>query len=168
MTSEAGAQGLFVWPSTVTAAGNAMSVLDFMAKVRQFDILIFQLDGRKMETDQALFEEFRSALDVGEYFHGNWDGLDEVVRDLTWVPTSAGFIVLIWHSEHVLRKEAGSRKILLSILESASRYWMEPIEARWANAHEPMLFRTVCISAGDSGSRSAWLAELPFVDIHSA
>lgn len=43
------------------------------------------IDGQVVSSDAALFAALSEAFRFPDYFGGNWDALDEVLRDLEWV-----------------------------------------------------------------------------------
>jgi RNAse (barnase) inhibitor barstar len=58
-----------------------------------------------------------STLKLPDYFGGNWDALEECIRDLTWLPE--GPVVLV-HEDLPLRHDMPSLYLYLSILQDAA------------------------------------------------
>lgn len=68
----------------------------------------------------ALLDALYVALRFPDYFGGNWDALDECIRDLSWLPS--GDVVLI-HRDLPLRDDRASLSTYLSILKDAVEKW---------------------------------------------
>lgn len=69
-------------------------------------------------------KELLDALDVGlgfpDYFGGNWDALDECLRDLSWVEPAQ---VVLAHEDLPMRADPEWLKMYLSILHDAVVHW---------------------------------------------
>lgn len=57
------------------------------------------IDGRSLGNKQALLAALARALDFPGYFGGNWDALEECLRDMSWRDGQIG--VLIDHADAV-------------------------------------------------------------------
>ena len=68
----------------------------------------------------ALLDALSFALCFPDYFGGNWDALDECIRDLSWLPP--GDIVLI-HTDLPLANDLPALSVYLSILQDAIKNW---------------------------------------------
>jgi hypothetical protein len=71
-------------------------------------------------TKEALMDALQSALRFPEYFGGNWDALEECVRDLSWLPE--GDVVLL-NEDLPLSNKGADLVIYLSILCNAIDKW---------------------------------------------
>lgn len=67
-------------------------------------------------SSEALLEELYQRLRFPDYFGGNWNALEECIRDLSWLP--AGPVVLK-HHDLPLAGDVAGQKIYLSILRDA-------------------------------------------------
>lgn len=76
-------------------------------------------------TKQALLDELYKGLRFPEYFGGNWDALEECVRDLSWLPPGP---VVVKHTDLPLAGDIASLKTYLSILIDAVEKWSESRE----------------------------------------
>jgi hypothetical protein len=50
--------------------------------------------GKKLRTEQGLFDELSAALQFPYYFGENWDALSECINDLEWLPAKAYLLVI--------------------------------------------------------------------------
>lgn len=63
-----------------------------------------------------LLEALYIGLRFPEYFGGNWDALEECIRDLAWLPDGN---VILRHADLPLSEDHASLSIYLSVLEGA-------------------------------------------------
>lgn len=68
-----------------------------------------------------LFDQLAVQLRFPDYFGANWDGLEECIRDLSWLPPGP---VVLKHRDLPLANDVTSLKIYLSILSDA-------VEEKW-------------------------------------
>ena len=61
-----------------------------------------RIDGSEIGSKQDLMAALSEALELPDYFGGNWDALDEVLRDLGWLEAKGHVLVVTGASE--LRK----------------------------------------------------------------
>ena len=80
------------------------------------------IKGLHCKTPATLLAEFARALDFPEYFGHNWDGLEECLTDLEWLPAK-GYIVLIIDAAHVLSNDDTEHETFLEILCDAGEAW---------------------------------------------
>jgi hypothetical protein len=73
-----------------------------------------------IRTETALFEALFVALRFPDYFGGNWNALEECIRDLSWLPP--GDVILL-HRDLPVRDDRASLSIYLSILKGAVEKW---------------------------------------------
>jgi hypothetical protein len=57
-------------------------------------IRVVEIDGAPIETKQDLMSALSEALELPDYFGGNWDALDEVLRDLGWLDARGHVLVV--------------------------------------------------------------------------
>jgi hypothetical protein len=55
------------------------------------------LDGGQVRGDADLLDRLAAAFAAPSYFGGNWDALDEILRDLEWLgaPPAGGHVLLV-------------------------------------------------------------------------
>jgi hypothetical protein len=73
-----------------------------------------------INSKSALLEALFVALRFPDYFGGNWDALDECIRDLYWLPSGD---VVLTHSDLPLSNDRPSLSTYLSILKDAVEKW---------------------------------------------
>ena len=71
-------------------------------------------------TKIGLMDALAEALRFPDYFGGNWDALEECIRDLFWLPD--GDVVLV-HEDVPLEDNRRSLATYLSILRDAMEKW---------------------------------------------
>ncbi len=78
------------------------------------------LDGRALDDKEALLEALGWALELPDYYGGNWDALEECLRDMSWQP---GPVVLqIEHANHLPQDLLLT---LVDIFSDAADSWRE-------------------------------------------
>ncbi len=80
------------------------------------------LRGKKCTGREELLEEFARGLDFPDYFGGNWDALEDCLRDLEWLSAEA-FVLIITNAEQVLKNSPGELVTFAGILSSAAAHW---------------------------------------------
>ena len=68
----------------------------------------------------ALLDELSRELRFPDYFGGNWDALEECIRDLSWIQPGP---VVLRHRDIPLVKDLANSKTYLSILADAVDEW---------------------------------------------
>lgn len=86
------------------------------------------LRGQKMKTEQGVFDEVGAALQFPYYFGENWDAMDECITDLEWLPSGAGYVLVIADADQALIADEESLSILSSVLARAIEEWATPVE----------------------------------------
>lgn len=80
------------------------------------------LDGK-----EALLSELARILEFPGYFGGNWDALDECLRDLSWLPQGN---VVLRHQDLPHFEDPRQLGVYLSILHEAVADWSAGSERR--------------------------------------
>lgn len=83
------------------------------------------LRGEHCHTSQDLFHEFAAALQFPSYFGNNWDAFDEMITDLSWLPSSA-YLPVITSAGEVLRHDPFRLPTFLHMLADAARFRQTP------------------------------------------
>jgi len=65
-----------------------------------------------------LFRECARALKFPDYFGGNWDALDECIRDLSWIPQRK---IIIFHEGLPFAVNQEECRVYLSILHDSMK-----------------------------------------------
>ena len=74
-----------------------------------------------MHRQGSFLEEFARGLDFPDYFGGNWDALEDCLRDLEWLSAEA-FVLIITNAEQVLKNSPGELVTFAGILSSAAAH----------------------------------------------
>ncbi len=87
--------------------------------------LVTVLRGRKMVTEQGLYDEFGAALQF-PFFGENWDALNDCLGDLSWLPAPGHVLVIT--SAPLLLTDAVDRAlpVFVRLLERVAGRWAEP------------------------------------------
>jgi RNAse (barnase) inhibitor barstar len=87
---------------------------------RQAGATVGVIDGREARTEPAFFAAVAEALDLPDWFGANWDALDEVLADRSWLPGSP-HVLVVRHAVWLLEDEPQERlKILVDVLGAAA------------------------------------------------
>ena len=62
------------------------------------------MDAEPISTKKQLLDSLAAALSFPDYFGGNWDALDECLRDMEWLPAS-GYLLIVRNAEALWRRE---------------------------------------------------------------
>ena len=73
-----------------------------------------------IKSKAALLDALSIALHFPRYFGGNWDALDECIRDLSWLPDGD---VILWHEDLPLSEDRTSLSTYLLVLNDAVEKW---------------------------------------------
>lgn len=82
------------------------------------------IDGMEMRTKDQLLATMKDALSFPDYFGMNWDALDEVLQDLSWLEDVEKVEITFTNSSQILLDGIGKDKsIFQGIMNSAIEYW---------------------------------------------
>jgi len=73
------------------------------AKLDGSGLLVFDIQGSSIATEEDLFSAVAKELRFPEYFGKNWDALDECLRDMQWLP-SKGYVLFVRDAEQFWRR----------------------------------------------------------------
>ena len=80
-----------------------------------------EIDGAAIAGKEELLDALAAALEFPDYFGGNWDALEEVLRDLGWLPAE-GYVLVVRDGDRALARGAeGGRAAWSSRGSSAPR-----------------------------------------------
>lgn len=99
--------------------------LVFVEDVRRFrdaDALVVRLPAG-LRSRRKLFAALARGLGLPAYFGGNWDALEECLRDFGWLPGVRR--VALVHETLPLRANRSARSVYLDILRSAAEFASE-------------------------------------------
>lgn len=83
-------------------------------------LLVARVSSR-IDRKDLLLETLQRELKLPEYFGGNWDALEECLRDFSWLQNYRG--VLLVHAGLPFHTGHRSREVYLQILQGAVKYW---------------------------------------------
>lgn len=117
------------------------------------DVVVRFLRGKKMRTEQQLFDEVGAALQFPDYFGENWDAMDECITDLTWLPAK-GYVFIVTDADELLSETEEARwDGLVRLLNDAASEWSEPSGEGEAWARDAVPFHVVLQANGDDFGR---------------
>jgi RNAse (barnase) inhibitor barstar len=140
---------LLIIPSGTTATALVRPPTGFVVR---------QIQGKKCTTPTGVFSEFARALDFPDYFGHNWDGLEECLADLEWLPAK-GYVVLVNDAQCVIPDDEEEYETLLEVLNDAGEAWSQGHTADGRRAPFHVLF---AVSEQEKVKRKHWgVKELP-------
>ena len=133
-----------VAPFVHVAEAHASAVTDFVLvkAAREPDAAVRVLRGRKMLTDESLFDEVAAALQFPDYFGENWNALLECVCDLSWLP-AARYLLILRDADVLLAAAPDIFELFARRLSESSAEWAHPGGATRPWAPEQRAFHTV-------------------------
>jgi hypothetical protein len=87
-------------------------------------IRVAAVDGAAIDSKQDLMGALRAALELPDYFGGNWDALEEVLRDLGWLE-AMGHVVVIESGEELWKRDPELTGMLVRSWIEAAATWVE-------------------------------------------
>jgi Barstar (barnase inhibitor) len=87
-------------------------------------IRLVQIEGTKIEDEQGLMTALSEGFEFPDYFGGNWDALDECLRDLAWLKAK-GYAVVIEKAEAFWRADTDLAGKLVSTWTSCAERWLQ-------------------------------------------
>jgi len=88
------------------------------------DIRLIELDGTKIADKNALMAAISEGFEFPDYFGGNWDALDEVLRDMGWLEAK-GYAIVMEKGEAFWRHDADLAGKLVKAWTDAAGTWIE-------------------------------------------
>ncbi|MBM3667088.1 MAG: barstar family protein [Actinobacteria bacterium] len=88
-------------------------------------VRVAALDAAAIGSKQELMAALSEALEFPDYFGGNWDALDECLRDLGSWHEQRGHAVVIEHGEELWRREPELAGMLVRSWIDAGAAWAE-------------------------------------------
>lgn len=104
-------------------------VLVETAKEMGFFVADISLKGAADKAE--LMERLASGLSIPSWFGGNWDGLADVLRDLSWLPASDGYFICLRDSGELRAAEEEEFNTLLDVANEAAFIWSDDGKPFW-------------------------------------
>jgi RNAse (barnase) inhibitor barstar len=76
---------------------------------------------RGVRSKEKLLRILADKLRLPGYFGGNWDALEDSLRDLTWLPAGRGVVIV--HEDLPFGAGGENRAIYLAVLQSVTEHW---------------------------------------------
>ena len=81
-------------------------------------------DGAELGTKEQLLSSMKEGLSLPDYFGMNWDALDEVLQDLSWLEGIKTVEITFTNSNMILSADTDENKaIFREIMDSTVDYW---------------------------------------------
>ena len=74
-----------------------------------------------IRSKQKLFAIFADKLRFPRYFGWNWDALEELLRDLSWLPSNKAVIIV--HEDLPFGTGGENREVYFDVLKEAVAFW---------------------------------------------
>lgn len=84
---------------------------------------VFPVEGH-LDTKEVLLASIAKALIFPDYFGGNWDALDESIKDLSWLPAQR-FVLLVKNGDDLLKLPRKDWDILFGVFSEAVEFWQD-------------------------------------------
>lgn len=84
---------------------------------------VFWLDARGVHDKRTLLDRCAEEFALPSYFGHNWDALQDCLRDLSWVPAVAGYLVVYDHWREPAGADPATHRTLMEIFDAAVRSW---------------------------------------------
>lgn len=89
------------------------------------DCVIRLVRGQRCQTKHSLFQEFAASLQFPYYFGQNWDGFDECLSDLEWLPART-YILVISSADRLLMSANQDLHIFCNVVSDATTELAHP------------------------------------------
>jgi len=83
---------------------------------------VLRVNGSVLDSKQTLMRAMGDAFRLPSYFAGNWDSLDECLRDLEWLPASA-YVFVMGDASTAWRRAAPELGTLVETWLGAASSW---------------------------------------------
>jgi RNAse (barnase) inhibitor barstar len=80
------------------------------------------MDGASIDSQEELLRALAAAFRFPDYFGGNWDAVDECLRDLEWLPASE-YLLVVTSSTHLWQRLPQEAGLLVQAWLFAAESW---------------------------------------------
>jgi RNAse (barnase) inhibitor barstar len=84
---------------------------------------VVALDGAAAGSRTGFFQEISHALRFPAYFGRNWDAVYDCLTDPSWLPTAAGYVLVLDGFDQFATDEPEQWNIALKVLREACAFW---------------------------------------------
>ncbi len=88
------------------------------------EIRLIEMDGTAIKDKQDLMTAISKGFEFPDYFGGNWDALEECLRDLSWLGVK-GYAIVMEKGEAFWRHDADLAGKLVKAWTDAAGPWIE-------------------------------------------
>ena len=99
------------------------------AEQLKFYVADISLDGANDKVE--LMERLAEGLHIPSWFGGNWDGLADVLRDLSWLPANDGVLIVLRNASGLRDAEPEEFNTLLDVANEAAFIWSDVGKPFW-------------------------------------
>ena len=118
------------WIHVAEASPSQLTEWTWMRAGEDDRAVVRELRGRKMRSWPALFDEVAAALQFPHFFQDNLAGLNDCMRDLSWLP-GLRYLLVISDAAELLREVAPEDlSVFLFLLHDVARGWARPAAAQ--------------------------------------
>ena len=104
---------------------------DYQAAAEALDYAVAAIDFSSCTGKDDALARFARALRFPDWFGDNWDGLQDCLSDLSWMPAD-GYLLLLTNTDDWRRADQESFDIALEVLEQAAAGWKVEHAPFWA------------------------------------
>ncbi len=83
------------------------------------------LDAHAVHTKDDFMKLTKTALQFPAHFGENWDALLDMLRDLSWLPATTGYVLLFTGLNHFAEQHPTNYGTALDVLRDAAHFWAE-------------------------------------------
>lgn len=123
-----------IWPPVkpdfrLLAVHSARELAETLHGWRDARLVVRTVRGAKMRNVAQLHNEFAAVMQFPSYYGENWDAFHDCLTDLVWLPSEAGYVLLLTDAHLALDTSPSDLEILVRLLASAIAEWAAPAEA---------------------------------------
>jgi len=88
--------------------------------------LSIMIDGMEIRTKEQLLTTMKEAFSFPDYFGMNWDALDEVLKDLSWLKRVQSIQITFENSSQILSSATENDRLFFrDIMNVTASYWKD-------------------------------------------
>ncbi|MFB4316399.1 barstar family protein [Actinomadura sp. 21ATH] len=116
--------GVYQWRAP-TAPGAGVAATGWAEKAEKAGWRAFHLDGHRARDRESFLRLSAGVFDLPDWFGGNWDALEDCLRDLSWAPADRGYLVVYEAWAELAEADQGAFRTALGVLTGAVRHWRD-------------------------------------------
>lgn len=101
------------------------------ATMRDAGLRVCRIDLDGVADKRTLMARIAAQLDFPAGFGGNWDALADSLRDLRWLPSTAGYALFLDGVDALRSRATTDFDTLLGVLDDASQFWVDQDVPLW-------------------------------------